>query len=89
MVRRSLDFRSTGVPNERGARFRLPSYGFCFALDLLSRRKDKVSRVVAMGICVDFSFDPDAVAHLGAMAFPALFSLCQVRMVWTPARAHG
>src|SRR5262245_60278559 len=77
------------MPNQRSARHRLSRYGFCFALDFLSRSKDKVSRAVAVGICVDFSFDTCSMAHPVPMAFPALFSLCQVRMAWTHARAHG
>jgi hypothetical protein len=76
------------MPNERCARDRLPGCGFCFALDFLPRSEDTVSLASALGICVDFSFDRGAVAHMGAMAFPALFSLCQVRMAGTPARAH-
>src|SRR5262249_26328493 len=83
------DLRCVSLPNERLARHRLPRCGLCFALDFLSRSENTVSCASAMGIRVDFSLDPGAVAHLGTMAFPALFSLCQIRMAGTPARAHG
>ena len=88
VVRLRLDFRCFSMPNERHARYRLPRCDFCIALDVLSRSEDPISRAAAVEICVDFSPNPGALAHLGTMAFPALFSLCQIRMAGTPARAH-
>ena len=89
VVRWCLDFRCAGVPNERRARDRLSHCGFRFALDFLSHSEDQVSRAAAVGICGDLSVDCDALAHLGAMAFSALFSLRQVRLVGTLAWAYG
>ena len=66
-----------------------PAVVLCFGLDFLSRSEDTVSRASAVAICTNLSFDPGAVAHLGAMAFPALLSLFdQVRMAGTLARAY-
>src|SRR6266478_9768961 len=53
------------------------------------RRRRRRMWFAGVWICADFSPDRGALAHLGGMAFPALFPFFgQVRMAGTPARAH-
>src|SRR2546429_418065 len=89
LVRRLLDLLGFCLLDQRFARHRLSGHDFSYPVSLLPRSAYAISRPVAMGISCDLHSDRRAMAHLGAMAFPRVFSLSsQLGVAWPSARTY-